>query len=32
MKNASGVYNSPAPVNVASALAYATQIPNGTHS
>lgn len=30
-KNASGAYAQPVPVNVASALAYATQLPNGTH-
>ena len=32
VKNASGVYNQPGAVNVASALAYATQNPNGTHT
>ncbi len=31
VKNASGDYTSPSPVDVASALAYATQLPNGTH-
>ena len=31
MKNASGQYTAPTPVDVASALAYATQQPNGTH-
>ena len=31
MKNASNDYTSPSPVDVASALAYATQLPNGTH-
>ena len=31
VKNASGDYTSPTPVDVASALAYATQLPNGTH-
>ena len=31
MKNASGDYTPPSPVDVASALAYATQLPNGTH-
>lgn len=30
-QNASGVYAAPTPVDVASALAYATQLPNGTH-
>lgn len=30
-KNASGDYVQPSPVDVASALAYATQLPNGTH-
>ena len=29
--NASGKYTQPTPVNVASALAYATQLANGTH-
>jgi len=29
--NASGKYTQPTPVNVASALAYATQVNNGTH-
>ncbi len=29
--NASGKYTQPTPVDVASALAYATQLPNGTH-
>jgi ABC-type phosphate transport system substrate-binding protein len=29
--NASGDYAAPTPVDVASALAYATQLPNGTH-
>ena len=29
--NASGDYAQPTPVDVASALAYATQLPNGTH-
>jgi ABC-type phosphate transport system substrate-binding protein len=32
VKNASGYYTQPGPVNVASALAYATQNANGTHS
>jgi ABC-type phosphate transport system substrate-binding protein len=32
MKNTSGKYTQPTPVNVASALAYATQNSNGTHS
>ena len=32
MKNASGVYTQPSPVNVASALAYATQNSDGTHN
>ncbi len=32
VKNASGVYTQPSPVNVASALAYATQNSNGTHN
>jgi phosphate transport system substrate-binding protein len=32
VKNASGVYNQPGSVNVASALAYATQNANGTHN
>jgi phosphate transport system substrate-binding protein len=31
VKNASGDYTGPTPVDVASALAYATQLPNGTH-
>ena len=31
MKNGSGKYTQPTPVNVASALAYATQNTNGTH-
>ena len=31
VKNASNDYTSPSPVDVASALAYATQLPNGTH-
>ena len=31
VKNASGDYTAPTPVDVASALAYATQLPNGTH-
>ena len=31
MKNASGDYTQPTPVDVASALAYATQLPDGTH-
>jgi len=31
VKNASGDYTQPTPVGVASALAYATQLPNGTH-
>ncbi len=31
VKNASGDYTPPSPVDVASALAYATQLPNGTH-
>jgi phosphate transport system substrate-binding protein len=31
VKNASGDYTPPTPVDVASALAYATQLPNGTH-
>ena len=31
VKNASGDYTPPSPVGVASALAYATQLPNGTH-
>lgn len=30
-QNASGDYTQPSPVDVASALAYATQLPNGTH-
>jgi phosphate transport system substrate-binding protein len=30
-KNASGAYALPTPPDVASALAYATQLPNGTH-
>jgi phosphate transport system substrate-binding protein len=30
VKNASGDYTAPTPVDVASALAYATQLPNGT--
>ena len=30
-KNASGDFAQPTPVDVASALAYATQLPNGTH-
>jgi len=29
--NASGKYTQPTPVDVASALAYASQLPNGTH-
>jgi ABC-type phosphate transport system substrate-binding protein len=32
VKNASGDYTQPGPVNVASALAYATQNADGTHS
>jgi phosphate transport system substrate-binding protein len=32
VKNASGDYTLPKPVNVASALAYATQQPDGTHT
>jgi phosphate transport system substrate-binding protein len=31
VKNFSGDYTSPTPVDVASALAYATQLPDGTH-
>jgi phosphate transport system substrate-binding protein len=31
VKNASGDYTEPIPVDVASALAYATQLPDGTH-
>ena len=31
VKNASGAYTPPTPVDVASALAYASQLPNGTH-
>jgi ABC-type phosphate transport system substrate-binding protein len=31
MQNASGKFTLPTPVNVASALAYATQLSNGTH-
>ncbi len=31
VKNASGDYTAPTPVDVASALAYASQLPNGTH-
>jgi ABC-type phosphate transport system substrate-binding protein len=31
VKNASGDYTAPTPPDVASALAYATQLPNGTH-
>lgn len=31
VKNASGDYTPPSPVDVASALAYASQLPNGTH-
>ena len=31
VKNSSGDYTAPTPVDVASALAYATQLPNGTH-
>jgi phosphate transport system substrate-binding protein len=31
VKNASGDYTAPSPTDVASALAYATQLPNGTH-
>ena len=31
MQNASGRFTLPTPVNVASALAYATQLANGTH-
>jgi phosphate transport system substrate-binding protein len=31
VKNASGDYTAPTPVDVASALAYATQLPDGTH-
>ena len=31
VKNATGDYTAPSPVDVASALAYATQLPNGTH-
>ena len=30
-QNASGDYTQPSPAGVASALAYATQLPNGTH-
>jgi ABC-type phosphate transport system substrate-binding protein len=31
VKNASGDYTAPTPVDVTSALAYATQLPDGTH-
>jgi ABC-type phosphate transport system substrate-binding protein len=31
VQNASGKFTQPTPVDVASALAYATQLPNGTH-
>ena len=31
VKNASGDYTGPTPVDVASALAYASQLPDGTH-
>jgi len=31
VKNANGVYTQPTAVDVASALAYANQLPNGTH-
>jgi ABC-type phosphate transport system substrate-binding protein len=31
VQNASGDFTQPTPVDVASALAYATQLPNGTH-
>jgi ABC-type phosphate transport system substrate-binding protein len=31
VQNASGKFTLPSPVDVASALAYATQLPNGTH-
>jgi ABC-type phosphate transport system substrate-binding protein len=31
VQNASGDFTSPTPVDVASALAYATQLPDGTH-
>lgn len=31
VKNASGDYTAPTPTDVASALAYASQLPNGTH-
>jgi LPXTG-motif cell wall-anchored protein len=31
VQNASGKFTLPSPVNVASALAYASQLPNGTH-
>ena len=31
VKNASGDYTGPTPTDVASALAYASQLPNGTH-
>jgi len=31
VQNASGDYTAPTPVDVASALAYATQLPDGTH-
>jgi phosphate transport system substrate-binding protein len=31
VKNASGDYTAPTPVDVASALAYAAQLPDGTH-
>ena len=31
VKNATGDYTAPTPIDVASALAYATQLPNGTH-
>jgi ABC-type phosphate transport system substrate-binding protein len=31
VQNASGDYTGPTPVDVASALAYATQLPDGTH-
>ncbi len=31
VKNATGKYVQPTPVDVASALAYASQLPNGTH-
>jgi hypothetical protein len=31
VKNATGVFTQPTPINVASALAYATQLADGTH-